>query len=558
MQRSCRQCSSVFDVSQDDLAFLERVSPVYAGKKELIPPPTLCPDCRQRRRMAFRNQIHVYLRPSAATGEPVFSMFDAESPLPVLGNEEWWEDGWDELVYGRVLDFGKPFLTQLQELRDIVPCYARSITDLQNSDYSNNASHLKNCYFTFHTSFVEDCMYSEMVNGSRDCIDCTYTTQSELCYGCTWSNSCYRLLDSEMCENCSDSIFLRFCNGCRHCFGCVNLRHQEYCVFNEQKSKEEYEDFVRSFRSDSFREREQMREKFHSFAVRHPVPHMIARQTEGASGNMLQEVHDVFDSYFAMQAEHLRRCFSVSKICKDCSDYTTWGDNAELLYECASCGSNAQHLLFCYECFEGTSNLLYCMQCIGCSDCFGCVSLKKKRYCILNKQYTQSEYEVLVPKIIAHMRTSGEWGEFFPISLSPVAYNHTIAQRYYPKTRQEVAALGGRWIEEQFPEAAEAIEASTLLDGIPETDDPIIVKSARSGRPFKITSREIQRYRAFRVPLPRLTYDERMEDRAAKLGGIRLYDRVCAKTGKPIKTTIPPEAPWIVWERGEWEREFGG
>ncbi len=202
--------------------------------------------------------------------------------------------------------------------------------------------------------------------------------------------------------------------------------------------------------------------------------------------------------------------------------------------------------------------MLYCMFCPGSSDCFGCVGLKRKRYCILNKQYSKEEYEELVPKIIAHMRTTGEWGEFFPISMSPYAYNHTLAQRYYPLTKEQVAALGGRWIEETMPEAAQAIEASALPDGLPDTDDAIIVKSERSGRPFKITSQEIKRYRQFQVPLPRLTYDERMEDRAKILGGIKLYDRTCAKTGKPIRTTIPPDSPWIVWDREEWEREFGG
>jgi hypothetical protein len=28
-----------------------------------------------------------------------------------------------------------------------------------------------------------------------------------------------------------------------------------------------------------------------------------------------------------------------------------------------------------------------------------------KEYCILNKQYTKEEYEILVPKIIEHMKT---------------------------------------------------------------------------------------------------------------------------------------------------------
>jgi hypothetical protein len=52
----------------------------------------------------------------------------------------------------------------------------------------------------------------------------------------------------------------------------------------------------------------------------------------------------------------------------------------------------------------------------------------------LNKQYTKEEYEKLLPKIIAHMKKTGEWGEFFPISISPFNYEETPAMDYYPLT----------------------------------------------------------------------------------------------------------------------------
>jgi hypothetical protein len=90
---------------------------------------------------------------------------------------------------------------------------------------------------------------------------------------------------------------------------------------------------------------------------------------------------------------------------------------------------------------------------MNCSNLFGCSGLKSASYCILNKQYTKAEYEILVPKIIEHMmkisspsdegdahRAGGvmEWGEFFPSSMSPFGYNETVAQEYYPMTRDEV------------------------------------------------------------------------------------------------------------------------
>jgi hypothetical protein len=46
---------------------------------------------------------------------------------------------------------------------------------------------------------------------------------------------------------------------------------------------------------------------------------------------------------------------------------------------------------------------------LDCQDCFACVGLRHKQYCILNKQYTRDEYEVLVPRIIEHMKKTGEW-----------------------------------------------------------------------------------------------------------------------------------------------------
>lgn len=48
-------------------------------------------------------------------------------------------------------------------------------------------------------------------------------------------------------------------------------------------------------------------------------------------------------------------------------------------------------------------NLLYCMETKYCNNCFGCVNLYQKDYCIFNKQYTKEEYEIIVPKLIQEL-----------------------------------------------------------------------------------------------------------------------------------------------------------
>ncbi len=555
MEKTCTQCSATFEITDDDLAFLNKVSPVFSGKKELIPPSSHCPQCRLRRRLAFRNQIYVFSRTSSLSGKQIFSMWPHDVAFPVYSNDEWWGDGWDAMAYARPFDFQQSFFSQFNALRVRVPHVARSVINNENSDYCNNASDLKNCYMVFNTTGGEDGMYCDMMNGARDCIDCTRVPNAELCYDCCACGDSYNIQSSDGARSCSDSFFLRDCLSCRHCFCCVNLCRKEYCIFNEQKTKEEYEAYINTLDLQSYKERIEWERKFLEFAITQPQPELKVLQSENVSGNYISNCKDTHKSYWMRNTETMKYCFGVNNA-KDCRDYSIWGEQAELLYNCISCGNNVNHLLFCYEVLNSTSNMYYCQSCAGCNDCFGCIGLKKKQHCVFNTQYTQEEYEQLVPQIIAHMRTTGEWGEFFPITRETGPYNHSLAQRYFPLTSHEAEHLGLQWHEQEIAEAAQAIDSSVLPDHLPPTDDTIIARSSLSGRPFKITSQEIKKYRQFNVPLPRLTYDERMEERSRSMGELALYNRTCAKTGKPIQTSFPPDSPWIVWARDEWEKEY--
>src|SRR5665213_1754718 len=116
MDQTCRQCKADFEITDGDLAFYDKMSPVFNGEKELIPPPTLCPQCRQQRRLSFRNQIHVYTRTSSKTGKSMFSMYTQDAPVSVMENEMWYGDDWDAMDYGRPFDFTRPFFDQFREL----------------------------------------------------------------------------------------------------------------------------------------------------------------------------------------------------------------------------------------------------------------------------------------------------------------------------------------------------------------------------------------------------------------------------------------------------------
>ena len=437
-----------------------------------------------------------------------------------------------------------------------MPHFPLSVVNVENSDYSNNCGDLKNCYFVFNATNCEDSLYCDSVSNTKNSVECTFCSNAELCYDCIDCTDCYNLQSSQGCEQCRDSFFLLNCRGCSNCIGCVNLRRAEYCIFNRQVTKEEFERFRARIKLHEHTARETFARQCDSFFQKHPRPHVVGRRIENSVGDYLYSVNNVQSSFIIREGENLSHCFNLQMGARDCRDVSLFGGDAELMYECVVTGMNASRLRFCYDCWDGVTELSYCWMCMNSHDLFGCVGVRKKSYCVLNRQYDAKDYHDLVTRIVEHMRATGEWGEFFPAALSPFAYNHTIAHRYFPSTKEETTRKGLRWAEGEPRPVSAAVAAAALPEGLPADDAPMTVLSALSGRPFRVTGAELQRYRALRVPLPRWTYDERMEQRARRLGGIQLFQRPCQKTGKVLLTTWRPDSPQLIWDRDEYVREF--
>ena len=178
--------------------------------------------------------------------------------------------------------------------------------------------------------------------------------------------------------------------------------------------------------------------------------------------------------------------------------------------------------------------------------------MTNKNYCILNKQYTKEEYEALVPKIIEKMRADGEWGEFFPVTMSPFAYNETVAQEYFPLSKEEVLARGWKWRDQsdEMPKVDRVSPAAQLPDSIDDIPDDILnwaIECDATKRPFKIIKQELEFYRQMRLPVPRLHPDERHRRRMALRNPRKLWKRECQKCGKDIETSYAPDRPEIVY-----------
>jgi len=400
---------------------------------------------------------------------------------------------------------------------------------------------VKNSYLIFGSVYSEDCYYGSPYY-SKDCLDTLVVRECEQCYECI---DCRKLTSCSFCQDCWNSDYLLFCydcQGCSECIGCAGLRKKKFCIFNKQLSEQEYKERKAELDLCHPEVQRVLRDRLHTLALQIPHRYMQSAKTENVSGNYVYESKNVSDSFCTDRCEDCRYCAQVVDL-KDCYDNNYTEEN-ELC--CDYLGAyQVQSICFSKFCNK-VSDSLYCDACHqGSHHLFGCIGLKRQSYCILNRQYTKEQYEALVPKIIAHMIATKEWGEFFPIALSPFGYNETVASEYFPLPRDEAVRRSWHWHAEEKKEKYLGPPA-VIPDDIREVADDIcdqILICEATKRPYKIIPQELRFYRKLHLPLPRKCPDQRHLERLALRNPRKLWDRACAKCGEAILTSYAPERP---------------
>lgn len=540
MQKTCEKCQQLWEIDELDEKF-------YSEMK--VPHPRLCPECRSQRRLAWRNERNLYIRKCDATGKQIFSVYSSDKPFPVYQNDYWYSDSWDAKTYGRDFDFNRPFFDQFEELMNSVPQLALSTVENQNCDYINQAGWCKDCYLIFEANYDEGCMYSNYIRYSRDTLDCLKVERCELCYECINCENCYSLKYSEDCNNSSDSWFLKACIGCQNCFGSVNLRNKQYYFFNEKLSKEEYEKKMASL--DLSRSGlEKLKAEFRKHVLKYPHKSMHGVQNESCSGDYISNSKNCRDCFDLDGSQDCRYVVNSMNM-KDVYDVTVFGaeSGAAFCYDSHEVGESVRNILFSDQIWLGCSDIMYSKLCLSDNHhLFGCVGLRHSSYCIFNKQYTKEEYEILVPKIIDHMKKTGEWGEFFPGRLSPYGYNETLAQDFYPLTKEQALAQGFKWKEDEVRNYS--AQKNPTPERIAETADSIvqeILACAECGKNYKVVARELNFYRKMNLPVPVKCHDCRHEARFRLRTPRKLWNRKCEQCKKAVQTTYAPDRPEKVY-----------
>lgn len=564
--KNCQNCKKDFTIEPDDFGFYEKMK---------VPAPTFCPDCRFQRRLLFRNSRVFYKRECILCKKSLLSIYNKEKPYIIYCRECWLSDKWDPITYGYKYNFSIPFFGQFCSLQSKVPRANLYQTNFISSEYCNYGLDFKECYLLFGGHDNERVYFGNQVFDSRDSLDVSFSEKIEFScevFECQRAN---KLFFSHHSNDCVDSYYLVDCRNCMNCFGCVGLVNKQYCIWNVQYSKEEYQNILKDINNGSYKIHVENLKKLKELELK--IPHRYAHiyKSVNSDGDDLYEARNTHYSFSSRETEDSKYLFFIRNNVKDCYDNSFQGFNSELCYEITQ-GFGGSNVAFGVRNFDN-QDAHYNEECHNCLNIFGCEGLRKKQYCILNKQYTKEEYEELLPKIIKHMNDMPyvdqkgivyKYGEFFPSEFSPFAYNESIAQEYFPLNKEEALKQGYKWQDAEARNYKINIENSDIPDNINYVGEDIVNKviacehdgkcKHQCTEAFKIIAEEFKFYKRMNLPLPRLCPNCRHYERINLRNPLKLWKRncMCNKEGHfhdkekcvvEFKTTYAPERPEIVY-----------
>lgn len=302
-----------------------------------------------------------------------------------------------------------------------------------------------------------------------------------------------------------------------------------------------------------------MLEAFHKHQMQFPVRYMHGKHNEQVTWDYLDHCGHTVHSFLCQGCDHVRYCSGL-KSTEARNEYVMDVDHFGLgitnCYESSSVGILSSNILFCVSCWDSSDQVLYSINVPSTKNCFGCMSLQKGKNAILNTAYSTQEYCSLVNRIIDHMRSTGEWWEFFPGSMCPHGYNETVGNDHAQLTKEEVVSRWMVWAEDQSVQPTWGEYHPFEID---QYDEDVVglekarqnISGAREGvlrcedtwRYFRLTHQELLFHIKNKIPLPRKDYRARHIGRMKRVNPFMLYERECEESGINLQTTYAPERP---------------
>ncbi len=505
-------------------------------KKFNVPPHTWSPLTRMKQLVGFFEMYQFWYHKHPDTGKQFVSFVHPVTKIPTLPDSEWFAN--DYLGTSIEYDSDKPFFDQFKGLQLKVPLPAsRYAVKPENSiamgsfgdidSYFMMASRSRNSLYCTDGMDLER---SAEVSAGSKVVDSYHVLQSHRIHNCDFIHGCY---------DCLDSAFLFDCRNCENCFGATNKRHRKFLWFNEQLTESEwhkrraevdyscrtslkkYQDqFVELMKNNTVWP-ENFNEKCQNTLGEYMVNANNCKYVFAGTDGNFQDLHQV--TYLAGETHSSAYCGGL------------YGSNNCYLDNIAERCVNTKFSWNVFSC----QNVEYSSFLYECENCFGCLGLRHKKFCIFNKQYEEEEYWQRVDEIKCAMLERGEYGQFFPASSF---YSYWPDNGLIIYMAQDEAGKFGA--PEFDPEAEGAIgdidesalrKTSEVPDCISDMSDEdwvnVPLLDEAMGRRFSYLKPELDFYRKKKVPVPTEHFIKRVFDLFLEQNSAVFEKKECGSCG---------------------------
>ncbi|HLD17932.1 MAG TPA: hypothetical protein VJB99_02540 [Patescibacteria group bacterium] len=533
-ERTCELTGEKWNMTDEEIGWYRKFN---------VPPSRRSPLTRWWTLTGFWLAYQWWWNKHAETGKPIFTYVHPATGLKVLPDKEWFEKDFSST--NRHYDANRSFFQQLREIQLQIPLQASQNTKEPEQSISLFSFGDVNSYFvTFCRS--RDTFYSIWGLDVEDSAEIWNSSSISRCYHVFDSHRMHFCQFAQACLDCSNSAFLFDCRNCEYCFGAANKRNRKYLWFNEQLSKEEWEARRKEVDFGKRSVLEKWKKAFEGLMKTHAVwPENFNEKAQESVGEYLTNVHRIRFGYACMHGPH--DCYQVIGCNGDTYDCAIGGcfDSNNCYY--TTNATSCSFIRFSYNCSRSL-DLEYCLYCYDCESCFGCVGIRRKKFHIFNKPYGEEEYWRKVDELKSSMLERGEYGEFFPLSMSPSCFEASGATMYVGAPREigqeKLGAMDFDSDEEgAFGEEIRRAEPKTIEE-IPDSVDDLAAETWANvpiydpelRRRFVYLRPEIEFYHRHRIGPPRRHFILRTQELHLASNSGRFEQTTCGNCGKGLLT----------------------
>jgi len=403
----------------------------------------------------------------------------------------------------------RSFFDNLKDLFAKTPLPYQHLWQSENCDYTDTWGYSKNVYLSFlYGGTLENACYCWNSKFSRNVYNsCAVWDNSENVYQCTGITQSYNVFYSKNIHASRDIWLCSDMTGCEDCVQCRGLTNQKYMINNEQLTEEEYV----GKKNEILSHKEQFDEIYSAMQF----------NTDAQTG-----CEDVVQSRVVYNIKSGRNVM-----------YSGWWSTKERFYDVFAGWAEADFYgvyqwvnfashVYCSAHINASSNIFYSYSMNECSFCLGCVGLKNKSFCILNKQYTKEERLLKIDEIFWRMDADGILWDALPASLNPFYFNDTAAYLIDPSfSKEEVMKAWFMWRDQEIkvdiPDWMETVKKDDLdtyervAEGGKRTLDETILKKVildEKGNAYRVVKMEYDFLVKYALPLPRKHRLDRLKE----------------------------------------------